>query len=325
MKKETYIASAIRHIAPSYNGEIIAAALFEQTVSLWNISNGLQVSEFETILDFGGSRLALSHVECACLTAAYHVHGLACYGTPTGELRWQRKELKKIQQIVITPNGRDAYCCFEEGPCQILDVSTGETTERIRGLRYVWLDPQSAFQLRKSNKLAVVDWNGKQAFQIKPDSFAVLDAVFSKKQLALSESGANVRIFDLASGREVVRHVQPKNHHVLELSFSEYDSMFYGVQWNYHNGGPKLLLRFNPESTETEVVRDLGRPAVVAFCQGGTHLLTSEGDVINCQTGEMVIRLTFPQKEYPKDYCSHAVPPSSATAGLQTESPCGTV
>jgi WD40 repeat protein len=250
MKEETYIASAIRHIAPAHYGEIVATALFEKTVSLWDTSTGNRVSEFETILSFGGTRLALSRAEGACLAAAYKIHGLACYNTPIGKLRWQRKDLKKIQQIVVKPDEKYVYCCFDEGSCQLIEVATGKTTERIRGLRRIWLDSRYGFQLRKSSNLSVVDSSGKQSFKIEPNSFAVLDAAFSKNNLAISEAGADVRIFDLSSGQEVLRYAQPRNHHILELSSSAHGPAFYGVQWNYNDGGPKSLLRFSPEPSE---------------------------------------------------------------------------
>jgi WD40 repeat protein len=301
MSEQTYMASAIRHLAQSAGGDIIAAALFEHTVSLWDISTADRIAEFETILDFGGTRLALSQSEGACLTAAYHIHGLACYSTPAGNLRWQRKDLKKIQQIAVTSDGYRVYCCLEEGSCQIVDISTGVTIDRIRGLRRVYVDSHDAFRLHESSKLSVVDRNGKQRFRIEPDSFAVLDAAFSETFLLISESGADVRMFDLSSGKEVIRHRQPKNHHVLELSFAAGDTVFYGVQWNYNNGGPKCLLRFSPDTPEFDVIRDIGEPAEVVFCHGGRHLLTSEGNVIECKSGKTVMTLPFPQKEYPKD------------------------
>jgi len=300
MKKETYTASAIRHLAPSAHGDMVAVALFERVVSLWDLTTGAQISEFETILDFGGARLALSQEESACLAAAYNFHGLACYDTPSGRLRWQRKDLKKIQQVVVTPDGSSAYCCFDEGPCQVISISTGETTESIRSLRGVWMDLGGEYQFHESRKLSVVNRDKKEAFRFDPESFGVLAAAISKTHLAISESGTDVRVFDLSSGEQVVRHVQPQNHHVLELSPSPDSPLFYGVQWKYQNGGSKLLLRFSPDGPESDVIRNLGQPAVVAFCRGGRDLLTSEGDVVDCRSGNTMLRLPFPQKQYQK-------------------------
>jgi Leucine-rich repeat (LRR) protein len=49
---------------------------------------------------------------------------------------------------------------------------------------------------------------------------------------------------------------------------------------------------------------DLGEPAEVAFCRRGRHLLTSEGDLIDCRSGRTIRKLDFPQTEYPIDRTS---------------------
>ena len=251
-------------------------------------------------LDFGGDRLALSQVESACLTAAYRFHGLACYDTPSGAIRWRRRDLKKIQQIVISPESRHAYCCFDKGPCQVIAISNGETTGRLRGVRRIWIGFPGGYQLHESGRLSVSNPTGERLFEITAGSFAVLDASFSRYHLAISESGADLRVFELSSGREVARFAQPKNHHVLAVSAFSDDSVFHGVQWNYHTGGPKLLLCFSPDASKPEIVRDIGEPAEVAFCNRGTQLLTSEGELINCWSGRTVRKFEFPQTEYPK-------------------------
>lgn len=301
MEKTTRIASAIRHVVSAPDGDVVAVALFEHIVSLWSIATGECISEFETVLDFGGNRLALSHARSACLAAAYHVHGLACYDTPSGAIRWHRKDLKKIQRIVISPDARHAYCCFDKGPCQIIAISDGATTERLRGIRGVWIGFSDGYQLHESGQLSVLNRLGKPLFRIAPDSFAVLDASFSRQHLAISESDADIRVFEISSGREVARPALVKNHHVVSLSAFSDDSVFHGVQWNYCIGGPKHLLRFGPQKSKPEIVRDIGQPAEVAFCNRGTQLLTSEGELIDCRSGRTVRTLRFPQCAYSKE------------------------
>lgn len=146
-----------------------------------------------------------------------------------------------------------------------------------------------------------MDRFGKKLFEITPSSFAVLDASFSRRHLAISESGSDVRIFELSSGREVARHAQPKNFHVLGLSAFPGGSLFHGVQWHYQTGGPQRLFRFRPNSSDPELIVDLGEPAEFAFCRRGRHILTSEGDLIDCRSGRTITKLDFPQTEYPID------------------------
>ena len=236
----TYLASAIRHVAPARDGNIVAVGLVERTVLIWNMATGKRISEFETVLGLGGTQLAVSQEESACLAAGWR-RGLACYDVPSGAMRWRRKDLKQIGRVVIAPDGRHAYCCCGKGPCHVFTVATGGTTERLRGVRQVWVDSTEGFRLQESSTLTVTDRFGKKLFGIIPSSFAVLDASFSRRYLAISEAGSDVRIFELSSGREVVRHVQPKNHHVVQLSAYPGGLLFHGVQWHYQTGGPQRL------------------------------------------------------------------------------------
>ena len=150
----------------------------------------------------------------------------------------------------------------------------------------------------------MVDRFGEKLFGITPSSprsVAVLDASFSRRYLAISEPGSDVRIFELPSGREVARHVQPKNHHVLWLSAFSGGSLFHGVQWHYQTGGPRRLFRFRADPSDPELISDLGECAEAGFCRRGRQLLTWEGDLIDCRSGRTIRKLDFPQTEYPID------------------------
>lgn len=125
----------IRHLAASHAGPRAAAATFQSEVEIWDIASGQRVSAFDTVLDFGGRRLAIGPDGDWCVAAAYHVHGIACYDTASGAERWRRKDLKKCQYVGVSCDGRRIYCCFDERPCFVLDASTGETLESLRGVR----------------------------------------------------------------------------------------------------------------------------------------------------------------------------------------------
>src|SRR5258708_6132927 len=125
--------SAIRHLATSPSGNLIAAAEFKSRVSIWNLQTQVKLSEFETVLDFGGARLAIDEVGERCVAGAYRVHGIACYNTNNGELLWQRRDLKKVQWIAILPSQNEIACGFEIAPLQILSLDNGKTLQKLRG------------------------------------------------------------------------------------------------------------------------------------------------------------------------------------------------
>ncbi|MBI2909207.1 MAG: hypothetical protein HYX92_16300 [Chloroflexi bacterium] len=301
MKQETYRASAIRHLAPSLDGDLIAAALFEHTVSIWSLETGKRISEFDTILDSGDRRLAFSEANSLCLAAAYYRHGLACYDTRDGSLRWQRKDVKKVQQLVLSPDQHLVYCCREEGACQVVTLTEGGTARAIRGVREIWVARSGDLQFHCADGLRVVVSSGVVKFRFEPETFAVLSADFSKDFLAVSESGGSVRIFDLGSGDLVYRYAPPQGEHILKIAAGPDRRVFYCVQWPYSHGGPKVLLRVDPKEPEPQQIAVIPRAPEIAFCRNGSQLLTSEGDLLDCRSGEIVMRFDFPQREYPKN------------------------
>src|SRR4030065_944327 len=118
------LSSPVCHIAPSRR-EIVATAQFERTVSIWDLKQHVKLAEFDTILDYGGQRLILDHEGRFCITAAYHVHGIACYNARDGGVVWQHKNLKKAQILTVSRNGELVFCGFDEKSCVVLEINSG--------------------------------------------------------------------------------------------------------------------------------------------------------------------------------------------------------
>jgi hypothetical protein len=130
------LASSIRHLAITDECSIVAAALFEKTVQIWSWKTGKQLGEFQTMLDFGGKRLALTPDGAACIVGAWGQRGrgprgLAAYSVPDGKVIWNRVEIDHIQYVKVSGSGQEIYCGVEGSSAYIIDVATGET--RVRG------------------------------------------------------------------------------------------------------------------------------------------------------------------------------------------------
>ena len=91
----------IRHIATSFGGSRIAIAEFENHVQIFDHGNFELIAEFDTILDFGGNRLLISEDGQYCICGSWARHGIIGYDANTGEQIWQRKDLKKVQNIQL--------------------------------------------------------------------------------------------------------------------------------------------------------------------------------------------------------------------------------
>ena len=61
----------IRHIAVPFNNGIIAFAEFAKKVHIVDITRNIIISKFETILDFGGSRIIISEDSNICVCGCW--------------------------------------------------------------------------------------------------------------------------------------------------------------------------------------------------------------------------------------------------------------
>lgn len=107
--------SAIRQLAVSCDSARLAAACFEKTVQVWDLTTREQIKEFETVFYFGGNRLAIDAVAQRCVTAGWNKGkrgGVACYETDTGKLMWHRKDLRHTQRVRFSPI-RNAFWCVK--------------------------------------------------------------------------------------------------------------------------------------------------------------------------------------------------------------------
>src|SRR5580693_1986124 len=101
--------SAIQELAIIDEPPIAAASFLETRVQIWSWKTSQLLGEFETILDLGGQRLALTPNGRMCIAGSYR-HGLAAYSVTDGHLLWHRKDLRKVQLVNLSASGSEIYC-----------------------------------------------------------------------------------------------------------------------------------------------------------------------------------------------------------------------
>jgi hypothetical protein len=286
----------IRHLASTWSGSVIAAAEFERTVHVWDVAAEKHLATFLTIMDFGGTRLAITADGKTCIAAAYQVEGIAGYAASDGTEVWRRKDLKKTQTLRVSLDGRRVYACFDNRSCQVLNRETGKTIETWAGVRDVLESPYQPIMLLEKRALVLQSPEGRKIATIPAESFAVLCVAFGPGLVCVSESGGPLRCLDVQTAEQRWRF-QEKGQHFLELAFSEQAQAFVGVCWPYERGGSFRLLRFEPQSGEMSVVTELGKAGEFEFCLRGTRLLSSDGSVMDSATGRCEGMLAFPVSE----------------------------
>ena len=284
----------VRHLATSFGGTKAVAAAFAGTVSVWDVQSGEHVSTFETVLDFGGRRLAINERGNLCAAAAYSRLGLACYETGIGSLVWSRADLKQLQRLSVSADGSRLYCGSEITACAVLDFETGQSLDLWRGVRRVVESRYESVVLLDQARPVMRRVDTGASIPVPRTTFAFLDAAFGPELLCVSESGGPVRGLETQSGREVWRCVQPPGRHVLRLTYIGSERAFGAVEYSYTQPGcPRVLVLLDAATGARLDVADLGSLAEAEFCTEGQGLLTSNGQVLSTRTGNVIRILTF--------------------------------
>lgn len=278
----------VRHICGCAGSRLVVGA-FDRDVEIWDIASGERISAFETGLDFGGRRLALSPKGDRLFVGAYQRHGVAAYDSDSGRLVWTRKDLKKIQCLSVSSDGSLLYCERDRSSLEVLHTEDGATSHRIRGGRGAYCSTVDESVLIEAKQLR---YKGRTIeFLIAPESFAVLDCAFSSTEVCVSEAGGPVRCFSAIDGSLTWRVAQAEGHY-LRLAYSPSLSSFVGVKWDYQRGGPAHLFKFTSSGQEEYIV-NLGRSADREFCWNDSVLVESEGRVWDIATGQVLKQLPF--------------------------------
>ena len=265
----------IRHLAPASRSPRIAAGHFESKVFIWDLRSRSSSPGFDTVLSFGGSRLALTPAGDICIAAGYESGGVVGYDALDGSVTWQRPDLRKCQTVISSRDGMNVFCCFDDRPMEVLDPKTGATLERVKAVRGIHESRFDNSRLLETTALSIGGQWGTHT--IKRTTFAVLDAAFGPGMVAVSESGGPVRCLDL-HGKDIWTYVPPAGIHVLKLDWSSTAEHFVGIQWPYQKGGPKALVLLGKNSRK---IADLGSVPEFAFAEDGDILVTSTGRLLS--------------------------------------------
>jgi len=283
----------IHHLAAGADSHLVLAAHFEQTVNVWDLASRKNIGAFETHLDIGGKRLALSPDGSVCFAGAYRRYGIAAYLVASGIRVWERRDLKAVQYVSLSPGGRRVYCGLSSRPLHVLDSKSGETLEQLHGIRQVTESPFDASRLLDGTRLTLVR-PGRKSRKIERGSFAVLDAAFSPGCLLLSESDSRLRCIDLDDGVELwsFRH---RSAHALDVAFAPALNAAVTLVGHYGTvrGGYNIFRLDMDTGSPTHVARaQYGYAA--AFCDHGRKCVLADGSVVSTEDRKTVFRFPLP-------------------------------
>ena len=292
--------SRIRHLDAARATPLIAAAEFESSVSIWDVETGNLISCFDTPMDFGGRRLAISADGEWCACGSYNQLILVVYHARTGHVAWERRGLDPIQRVRISVRQRLVYAYFEDRFGMSFDLASGETRdELIRAEfhyespsgRLVALDRPPGIELHISSPR-------RRCVRLRRKTFAALDVALSDDLAILTESGGPISCYSAIDGTPSWEWAPGDGVHALRLSIHEGRGEVLAVIWPYQHGGASELVALDTSTGHVRRIFSLGDFAVdTCFVNEGDLLVSSQGEVTNTLTGNIERRLAFPFSE----------------------------
>jgi WD40 repeat protein len=279
----------IRHIAASYDGSVVVVAEFARHVQTWDVVHRRRIAAFETTLDEGGFRLAVSRDGKHCAAGAWREDGIAVYEAATGKEVWRRKDLEEVQKIRFSKSDQQILCGFEGGVVKRLDLTTGRSIESRRGVHDVLESPHDSVVVfvTRDREYRLLNAGGDLIKSLPRKTFAALDFAFGPKKLCISESGGSVRCFDVANGEQLWEHDPGRGVSARNLGYNEFADEFAAITWPYQKGGEHQLKTFDPTTGRVRATHPIPDAHEFAFCCKGSLLLSSEGKLRETATGDV--------------------------------------
>lgn len=166
------------------------------------------------------------------MAGAYDRHGICGYDALTGEQLWQRKDLKRVQELEPLPGDRVA-AGFSDRSLHVLAGETGETVITMRSVQALYARSGSDVGIGAAHSGS--EWvglyeleSGKRLWKEDLSSFTILHAALAPDATAFSEVSGPVRCLDY-SGVERWRWSPRSGEHVQRLAWSDARQRFCGV------------------------------------------------------------------------------------------------
>lgn len=277
-----------RQIATSFTGSRIALSKFETTVLIFDLLQKQVLTGFDTILDFGGQRLAISEDGQICICGAWERYGICAYDTTSGKLLWQRKDLKKPQYLRnLRADARYLFVNLEYGASRIIDIQTGEDIARLPSVNSRFDSPYHPFTLLvRSRSLELLNLQTAQRVaSIARKDWHVFDVAFTPASILIAD-GRSLNCYDL-SGKPQWEYTQERPELFQKLCYHAKLSLLISVSSSVegHGGWLKYI---DPVTGQTEKELTLAYPHDAVFALNGELLITPDQQIINLETGTSV-------------------------------------
>ncbi len=292
-KKKTQKNEKIRVISASVTGNSFVVGEWEKNIQIWEL-NGHIVQTLQTDLDTGnGESISISNDGRQLLIAGCDNNTVTLFDVQTKSIIWKRTDIKKPYKVKILDHEKNqVFIDTENKGCYLLSRNSGETIEKLQGVRDIKESPYSNLnQLEKLYSSSIVIRETKEkmfSFKHKED---LLDSIFTEDLLVCSYVSGPIEGLDLES-KEIIWSTFGKGH-FLRVGYNSKINKIIAVRWNAEKGGSKYLCYLNLETGRVEKEIDLEEPIVVEFIKNGEYIITSQGKLYSTNDGLVIKEFEF--------------------------------
>lgn len=285
------VPSRLVELYAPFDGPRLIGGYSDGRVAVCDVQSRQCVSAFDTIFEFGGHRLAIHPAGNVCAAASYDRKTVALYNADSGDLLAQKKGFKETGGVLFSPDGAWLYCSGRDRPLYVLDSTSLDEVAKHRSVDKVCCSPHEEVDMfgkgGLSKLIEIRHRGGEKIAAVERTTFAILSATFAPGRLCITESGGPVRCLEVETGREAWRHTPEPNSHFLRMAYSPSLGAYFGLWWNYRFGGPRLVVRFDPETgAPTLVATSETLGLCPAFCDRSSVLISNDRAIIDLATGQ---------------------------------------
>jgi hypothetical protein len=285
-------------VATRYRGQLAVAVADDEppfktrgTAYLVDIRSKVLLRHFPVRYERPGYRLALSGDDRLCLLGCCEAYGLAAYATEDGREVWRRKDLKAVQLVAASEVQDWVFCGRESGAAHLLRTATGETLDKLTGIKEVYWSPFDDSVIVVGRSLDLHKPFGTKKASLGRKSGAGVACAFSRSEVAVAD-GEALRCYDLLTQQPLWAHATiPGKTHFLGLSFNE------GLKCFVAAGRDQRVICFEPR--HGTILREVKLPSglgfVFGFCRQGAALLASNLCIYSSETGMLSDDLATPE------------------------------
>lgn len=147
--------------------DYMLCTFFEKVVDVYETNNWKQIKSINTLLDFGGNRIAFS-ISKKLFCCANFYQGIAVYELETGNELWADKTLKAVQSVFLST--QYIFLHNEKKQVIILSIEDGKSlhlVEKVIGIYKTQNENVFILQTRTELKLLQIDNNKPEINPIK--------------------------------------------------------------------------------------------------------------------------------------------------------------